>query len=242
MPRGSRALQWHSPSSPTAVLFTSLHRSGDGAGQKSGGKPGVVVINAASITATVEAIDYDKRSVDLKGPRKNIVTLKVGTDAINFKQIKTGDRVKTKYFESTAIYLRKPDEPPFAQEASAVQVAAPGQRPGAIAVDTTEIRARVEDINYKSRTVTLRGPQQKTATLKVGKEVKRFDEVKKGDEIIVRRTEALAIQCSRRNKDTSSFLFSSLLDLCDKETMNNLVDLGEKMGADPASWTTEPPQ
>ena len=26
-----------------------------------------------------------------------------------------------------------------------------------------------------------------------------------------------------------------------KETMNNLVDLGEKMGADPGSWSTEPP-
>jgi hypothetical protein len=26
-----------------------------------------------------------------------------------------------------------------------------------------------------------------------------------------------------------------------KETMNNLVDLGERMGADPASWSTEPP-
>ena len=26
-----------------------------------------------------------------------------------------------------------------------------------------------------------------------------------------------------------------------KETMNNLADLGEKMGADPASWSTEPP-
>jgi len=27
----------------------------------------------------------------------------------------------------------------------------------------------------------------------------------------------------------------------EKETMNNLVDLGEKLGADPASWLTEPP-
>ena len=26
-----------------------------------------------------------------------------------------------------------------------------------------------------------------------------------------------------------------------KETMNNLSDLGEKMGADPASWSSEPP-
>ena len=26
-----------------------------------------------------------------------------------------------------------------------------------------------------------------------------------------------------------------------KETMNNLADLGQKMGADPASWSTAPP-
>jgi hypothetical protein len=26
-----------------------------------------------------------------------------------------------------------------------------------------------------------------------------------------------------------------------KETMNNLADLGERMGADPASWKTDPP-
>lgn len=55
------------------------------------------------------------------------------------------------------------------------------------------MRARVEEIDYKNRTVTLRGPQQKTATLKVGKEVKRFDQVKKGDEVVVRHIEAMAI-------------------------------------------------
>ena len=161
--------------------------------KKSADKPGVVVVNAASITATVEAIDYDKRTVDLKGPKGNVVELKVGPEVKNFKQVKVGDRVATKYYESTAVFVRKPDEPPFAETASAVQVAAPGQKPGAVAVDTVEMTARVEDINYKNRTVTLRGPQQKTKTLKVGKEVKRFDEVKKGDEVVIRHTEALAI-------------------------------------------------
>jgi len=53
--------------------------------------------------------------------------------------------------------------------------------------------ARAEDIDYKNRTVTLRGPQQKTVTLKVDKDVKKFNEVKKGDEIVVKHTEALAI-------------------------------------------------
>jgi hypothetical protein len=68
-----------------------------------------------------------------------------------------------------------------------------GAKPGAVAVETSEMTAVVDDINYKTRTVTLRGPQQKTATLKVDKSVKRFDEVKKGDEIVVRHTQALAI-------------------------------------------------
>jgi hypothetical protein len=156
-------------------------------------KPGVVRAETATITATVEAIDYDKRTVDLKGPRGNVVTLKVGPEAKNFKQIKTGDHVTAKYYRATAIYVRKPNEPPFAEGGSAVQVAAPGQKPGGVVVDTAEMTAHVEDIDYKNRTVTLRGPQQKTVTLKVGKDVKRFNEVKKGDEIVVKHTEALAI-------------------------------------------------
>ncbi len=161
--------------------------------KKPAGKPGVVTVEATSFTATVEAIDYDKRTVALKGPRGNVVMLKVGPDVKNFTQIKTGDRVMTKYYESTAIFVRKPDEPPFAEEASAVQLAAPGQKPGALAIDTMEMRARVEEIDYKNRPVTLRGPQQETATLKVDKDVQRFSEIKKGDEVVVRHTEALAI-------------------------------------------------
>lgn len=70
--------------------------------------------------------------------------IKAGPEVKNFKQIKTGDKVTAKYYDATAIYVRKPDEPPFAEEGSAVQVAAPGQAPGVTAVGTTKIRARVE--------------------------------------------------------------------------------------------------
>jgi len=79
------------------------------AGKKPTDRPGVVMAEEASITATVEAIDYDKRTVDLKGPKGNVVTLKVGPEVKNFNQVKTGDRVTAKYLESTAILVRKPD-------------------------------------------------------------------------------------------------------------------------------------
>ena len=55
------------------------------------------------------------------------------------------------------------------------------------------MRARVAEVDYKNRTVTLRGPQQKTTTLKVDKDVQAFAQVKKGDEVVVSHTEAMAI-------------------------------------------------
>ena len=130
--------------------------------KKPADRPNAVVSREASITATVEAIDYDKRTVDLKGPKGNVVTLKVGPEAKNFNQVKTGDRVTAKYYESTAIQVRKPSEPPFAEKQSTVQVAPKGASPGGVAVETSEMTAVVDAINYKTRTVTLRGPQQKT--------------------------------------------------------------------------------
>src|SRR5258705_11948392 len=61
------------------------------------GKPGVVVVEAASITVTVEAIDYDKRTVALKGPKGTVVVLKVEPIVKNFNQIKEGYRSTPKY-------------------------------------------------------------------------------------------------------------------------------------------------
>ena len=168
--------------------------------KKPGDRPNAVVTREASITATVEAIDYDKRTVDLKGPKGNVVTLKVGPEAKNFNQVKTGDRVTARYFESTAIQVRKPSEPPFAEQQTSVQVAPKGASPGGVAVQTSEMTAVVEAINYKTRTVTLREPQQKSVTVKVDDSVKRLNEVKKGDEIVVRRTEALAIDVKPAKK------------------------------------------
>jgi hypothetical protein len=112
-----------------SVLIVSVSTQVRAQEEKPTSKPGVVRVETATITATVEGIDYDKRTVDLKGPRGNMVTLKVGPEAKNFKQIKTGDHVTAQYYRSTAILVRKPDEPPFAQGGSAVQLAAPGQSP-----------------------------------------------------------------------------------------------------------------
>jgi hypothetical protein len=158
------------------------------------GAPGVVMADVVVINATVEAIDKDKRTVTLKGSGGRTVTLKVGPNAKNFDQIKVGDKVKGKFLDSVALFVRKAGTPPDAAEMQAVSVAPRGQKPKAMTVDTVEISAKVEKIDYKKRLVTLKGPEGNTRTIKVDPRVKRLAEIKVGDDIVLRHTEALAIE------------------------------------------------
>jgi hypothetical protein len=156
-------------------------------------KPGVVVADLLVVTATVEAIDPATRTVTLKGPEGRTRTLKVDHAVTNFDRVKKGDQVTAEYYEETAIFVRPSAEPPTAGEAGAIEVAPRGTKPGVAAVDTVAVTAKVEAIDHQNRTVALRGPQGNTVTLKVDGQVKKFDQVKVGDEVVVRHTEAVAI-------------------------------------------------
>jgi len=158
------------------------------------GKPGVVVADVTRITATVEAVDQAKHTVTLKGWQGRTVTLTVPPEAKNFDQIKVGDKVKTKYVDAVAIFVRKANDPPNAAETQAVAVAPRGQKPLAAAINTVEVSANVEKIDYQRRLITLKGPEGNVRTLKVDPRVKRLNEIKAGDDIVLRRTEAVALE------------------------------------------------
>src|SRR5262249_3507905 len=141
--------------------------------------------------------DKDKRTVTLKGPRGRTVTVKVGPEAKNFDQINVGDKVRARYMDAVAVYVRKAGAPPEADESAAVGVAPRGNKPAAVMMDTTELTAKVKAIDYAKRTVTLEGPQGGTRTITVDPRVKRLRDVKVGDEVVVRHTEALALAVSK---------------------------------------------
>jgi hypothetical protein len=126
------------------------------------------------------------------GPQGKMLTLKVGPDVKDLDQVKPGDQLVVRYFEPLALFVRKATEPRAATEGTVVEVISKGKRPVAVAVDTAEFKGTVEAIEYAKRRVTLKGPEGKTRTIKVDPSVKRLDEVKKGDQIVVRYTEATA--------------------------------------------------
>ncbi len=182
------------------AVFFGMVQTGFAAGEKekaAGEKPGGIAVEAITATRTVTAVDVAKRMVTLQSGDGTSKTYKLGPEVKNFDQIKVGDIVTTTYAESVAIAVRKSDEKPAAEETRTVQVAPKGAKPGVIMTDTVEITAKVEAIDYKERTVTLKGPEGNSRTFSVDDSVKKFENVKVGDELIIRVTEALAIKVEK---------------------------------------------
>jgi hypothetical protein len=160
-------------------------------------KPGMVYADRTRMTATVAAVDKNKRTVTLKGTDGRTVTLKAPPQAQNFDQIQVGDKVAAEYLDAVAIFVRKSDAPPQGGESRTVGVAPKGEMPAAMMVDTVEVTAKVEEIDRASRTVTLRLPDGSRRVVKVDDQVRKLDEVKPGDEVVVRHTEAVALTFNR---------------------------------------------
>jgi hypothetical protein len=160
------------------------------------GKPGAVVVESIQWTATVKAVDYQKRTVTLEGTDGKTGTFNA-KNVRNLDQVKIGDQVKVEYTEELAIFVRRSVEQPGAMEGAMVGLTPKGQMPGGLVANTVEITANVEAIDYQNRTITLQGPQGNVKTFKVDPGVQRFNQIQKGDQVVVNYTEALLITVVR---------------------------------------------
>ena len=157
-----------------------------------------VVAETNIVKATVEDIDHSKREVTLKDSKGDKHTMKVSKDVRNFDQVKKGDELAVGYYQSVGIAVAKPGDASAAPaQAEAVIVAEKGQKPGGLAVQTKQKTATVEDIDYGTREVTLKGADGNTLKFKAGDRVKRLEDVKKGDKIVATYTEALAVSVAK---------------------------------------------
>jgi hypothetical protein len=159
----------------------------------------VVKERAAVMTATVQAIDLNTRIVTLKGPKGEVRDIKVGEEAVNLPQVKVGDLVTVKYYESLAIEVIKPGTVSGAGEKSAIVRAKPGEMPGGMAARQSTVTATVTAIDKKKGTISLKGPEGKTVVAKA-EDPKNLEKVKVGDELMITYTEALAISVEKAKK------------------------------------------
>ncbi len=162
-------------------------------------KPKVVREQMTTITGTVEAIDLTSRVVTLKGPKGNLFDLKVSKRAKNLPQVKVGDEVVVKYYQSVAARIKKPGEAEGTTSTQMLETGKPGGKPGGKAANTVTVTATVEDISPQKTYVSLKGPGGKIVDVKV-KDPKNLENVKVGDQLEITYTEALAVSVEKPKK------------------------------------------
>ena len=160
--------------------------------EKDSGKPGKVIVEVVKLTGTVKAVDPQNKTVTVEGSGGRTVTVNA-ENARNLDQVKVGDKVNLRYTEELALFVRKSDAQPSAAQTDMVALAPKGEKPAGLMARTVELTGSVESIDAKKRTVSVKGPAGNVRTFHVDKAVKNFNQIKKGDQVVLRVTQAVAL-------------------------------------------------
>jgi Cu/Ag efflux protein CusF len=162
--------------------------------EKKADRPGGAMVEAVSMTATIEKIDPKTREITLKGPKGGLTTFIAGDEVKRFNELKKGDVVTFDYTEGVAIDVQKSTEAPKMVETQSLTRSKPTERPGGSIETIGFLTARVDEIDYKTRVVKLALPEGQSLKFTVGDQAKRFNEVKKGDQVVVQYMQKLTIK------------------------------------------------
>ena len=154
---------------------------------------GVLIQEAAKITAVVMSVDKAARSITVKGPKGNIKSIKLTDDVKNFDQIHTGDEVVLEIYTALGMRLAKPGQEFKDTARNMVAVAKPGEKPKVVNVDVVDVLAEISAINKEKREVTITGPLGRSVDLLIPEDIERFDELKIGDKVNARYVEAFSL-------------------------------------------------
>jgi len=160
------------------------------------GVPGGGVVATYELTASVAAIDKASRKVTLVDAAGIKKTVKAGPEVINFDQIRVGDQLKITATEELVVYVAGAGEPPSDGGAQLVALAPKGAKPGGIMAETTRVTAKVTAIDADQHKAALQFEDGTTRIVAVRPDVD-LSKRKVGDTVVIRITEALAIQVAK---------------------------------------------
>jgi Cu/Ag efflux protein CusF len=154
--------------------------------------PAAAEVKAVKVHGTIAAIDKDAKTITLKGPKGRTVTLDV-QDPQKLEVVKVGDPVVATYYEAIAIEVKKAGAAtPGVTVQESRATSKPGENPaGAVAREVTLI-GTITAVDRKAPSVTVKGPQGRTETVKV-KDVKNIKDVKVGDMVELTYAQALVV-------------------------------------------------
>ena len=155
-----------------------------------------MVAQTTKASATVVSLDANTRTVSLKAANGKTYDVVAGPEVRNFDQLKVGDLVTAEYVQALSLELKKraPGTSGI-REATVDQGAARtklGEKPGVAGAHQITAIADVVAVDTKKHLVTLKGPKGNQVDLNV-QDPEQLKNIKKGDQVEVVYTEAVAI-------------------------------------------------
>jgi len=153
----------------TGVLFAMLSPLPRTHAQALSPEKGIDDVEVATVNATVDKIDLEKRKVTLTLDDGKTKTYKVDKVAQNLDQVQPGDHLKVVCTEELLVTVNKAGETPAAANLGAMSVAPRGSKPSGVVVNTVAISGKIIAIDQEKRKVTFEDPDGKKKTVKVRK-------------------------------------------------------------------------
>jgi hypothetical protein len=162
---------------------------------KATGTPGKVdAKRTMRITATVYAIDPERRIVTLQNDLGGIETMKVGPDVKRLQDFAVGDTVVIDYEQGLVLEFQ-PAGTEFVPPTAVTAGERAGSGPGEVGARAMGVQGTVTvtAINAKKRVVTIQAPGGNVFKVKAGPKV-QLEKLKVGDKLLATYVEAVAIK------------------------------------------------
>jgi hypothetical protein len=165
----------------------------------------VTIEDTETVTATVEAIDVNTRMVALRGPEGELFAVQAAPKIQNLEQVKVGDKVVARYYESLVAELSnrgdKSGETNAPASEAAIGRAAPGAKPGVAAGRQVSQSVRITGIDNKNHVVSFYGSDglARSAPVRTTEGQAFLSKLKVGDEVELTYTEAVALSVEPAN-------------------------------------------
>jgi Cu/Ag efflux protein CusF len=148
---------------------------------------------AVDVTAEITAIDYDDRVVVLEDEGGNVEWVYAEPAIKRFNELKVGDKVTFRYYESVLSQITKAsDQAPAPAASEPKMVSGTGPRPSGIVSQQFSARVTIKAIDSKSKSVTVALDDGRTMSFEVI-DKKILKAVKVGDKVDVTYTAAFMI-------------------------------------------------
>jgi Cu/Ag efflux protein CusF len=153
----------------------------------------VTQTEATELTTKIEAIDKTARLVTLKDKDGETETIYCGPEVKRFDELKVGDTITVRYYESIAYAIRKPGQPSGLPAAAGTKITrGQGARPSGTIARQETATVTIKAIEPKTPSVTVLTEDGRTVSFKV-EDKNNLKDVKVGDKVEVTYTEAAMI-------------------------------------------------